>query len=50
MTREEEFEIYLKIYEDVYQKMWGNTPNVKRGSMFMESLKYVLNTVYGVDV
>ena len=50
MTREEEFEIYKKIYIDVYRKKWGRDPHIIRGSLFVESLKYILNAVYEVDV
>ena len=50
LSRAEEFEYYKEIYLVEYEKKWGKKPILVRGDIFLESLKYVLRSVYGVEL
>ena len=45
-----EFDYYKEIYLVEYEKKWGKKPILVRGDVFLESLKYVLRNVYGVEL
>ena len=49
-SRAEEFDYYKEIYLLEYEKKWGKKPIVVRGDVFLESLKYVLRSVYGAEL
>ena len=48
--RAREFDYYKEIYLVEYEKKWGKKPILVRGDVFLESLKYVLRSVYGVEL
>ena len=48
--RAEEFDYYKEIYLVEYERKWGKEPILVRGDVFLESLKYVLGSVYGVKL
>ena len=50
LSRLREFEYYKEIYLVEYEKKWGKKPILVRGDVFLESLKYVLRSVYGVGL
>ena len=50
LSRAKEFDYYKKIYLVEYEKKWGKKPILVRGDVFLESLKYVLRSVYGVEL
>ena len=50
LHRAKEFEYYKEIYLVEYERKWGNEPTLVRGDVFLESLKYVLGSVYGVKL
>ena len=50
LNRSEEFDYYKEIYLVEYEKKWGKKPTLVRGDVFLESLKYVLRNVYGVEL
>ena len=50
LHRAKEFEYYKEIYLVEYERKWGKEPILVRGDVFLESLKYVLESVYGVKV
>ena len=50
LNRSEEFDYYKEIYLVEYEKKWGKKPILVRGDVFLESLKYVLRNVYGVEL
>ena len=50
LSRAKEFDYYKEIYLVEYEKKWGNEPVLVRGDVFLESLKYVLRSVYGVEL
>ena len=50
MSRAKEFDYYKEIYLVEYEKKWGKKPILVRGDVFLESLKYVLRSVYGVEL
>ena len=49
LSRAKEFDHYKEIYLVEYEKKWGKKPIVVRGDVFLESLKYVLRSVYGAE-
>ena len=49
LNRSTEFDYYKEIYLVEYEKKWGKKPILVRGDVFLESLKYVLRNVYGVE-
>ena len=50
LSRAKEFDYYKEIYLVEYEKKWGKKPILARGDVFLESLKYVLRNVYGVEL
>ena len=50
LHRAKEFEYYKEIYLVEYERKWGKEPILVRGDVFLESLKYVLGSVYGVKL
>ena len=50
LNRSKEFDYYKEIYLVEYEKKWGKKPTLVRGDVFLESLKYVLGNVYGVEL
>ena len=50
LSRAKEFEHYKEIYLVEYEKKWGKKPILVRGDVFLESLKYVLRSVYGAEL
>ena len=50
LSRAKEFDYYKKIYQVEYEKKWGKKPILVRGDIFLESLKYVLRSIYGVEL
>ena len=50
LNRSKEFDYYKEIYLVEYEKKWGKKPILVRGDVFLESLKYVLRNVYGVEL
>ena len=50
LSRAREFDHYKEIYLLEYEKKWGRKPILVRGDVFLESLKYVLGSVYGVEL
>ena len=50
LSRAKEFDYYKEIYLVEYEKKWGKKPILVRGDVFLESLKYVLRNVYGVEL
>ena len=50
LSRAKEFDYYKEIYLVEYEKKWGKKPTLVRGDVFLESLKYVLRSVYGVEL
>ena len=50
LHRAKEFEYYKEIYLVEYERKWGKEPILVRGDVFLESLKYVLESVYGVKL
>ena len=50
LSRAKEFDHYKEIYLVEYEKKWGKKPIVVRGDVFLESLKYVLRSVYGAEL
>ena len=50
LSRAKEFEYFKEIYLVEYEKKWGKKPILVRGDVFLESLKYVLRSVYGVEL
>ena len=50
LNRSQEFDYYKEIYLVEYEKKWGKKPILVRGDVFLESLKYVLRNVYGVEL
>ena len=50
LRRAKEFDYYKEIYLVEYEKKWGKKPILVRGDVFLESLKYVLRNVYGVEL
>ena len=50
LCRAKEFDYYKEIYLVEYEKKWGKKPILVRGDIFLESLKYVLRSVYGVEL
>ena len=50
LSRATEFDHYKEIYLVEYEKKWGKKPIVVRGDVFLESLKYVLRSVYGAEL
>ena len=50
LHRAKEFEYYKEIYLVEYERKWGKKPILVRGDVFLESLKYVLESVYGVKL
>lgn len=50
LNRSKEFDYYKEIYLVEYEKKWGKKPTLVRGDVFLESLKYVLRNVYGVEL
>ena len=49
VRRAKEFDYYKEIYLVEYEKKWGKKPILVRGDVFLESLKYVLRSVYGAE-
>lgn len=50
LNRSKEFDYYKEIYLVEYERKWGKKPTLVRGDVFLESLKYVLRNVYGVEL
>lgn len=50
VSRAREFDYYKEIYLVEYEKKWGKKPILVRGDVFLESLKYVLRSVYGAEL
>ena len=50
LSRAKEFDYYKEIYLVEYEKKWGKKPILVRGDVFLESLKYVLRSVYGAEL
>ena len=50
LRRAKEFDHYKEIYLVEYERKWGKEPTLVRGDVFLESLKYVLSSVYGVKL
>ena len=50
LRRAKEFDYYKEIYLLEYERKWGKEPILVRGDVFLESLKYVLGSVYGVKL
>ena len=50
LSRAKEFDYYKEIYLVEYEIKWGKKPILVRGDVFLESLKYVLRNVYGVEL
>ena len=50
LRRAKEFEDYKDIYLVEYERKWGEEPILVRGDVFLESLKYVIGSVYGVKL
>ena len=50
LSRAKELDYYKEIYLEEYEKKWGQKPILVRGDVFLESLKYVLRNVYGVEL
>ena len=50
LSRAKEFDYFKEIYLVEYEKKWGKKPILVRGDVFLESLKYVLRSVYGAKL
>ena len=50
LRRAKEFDYYKEIYPVEYERKWGKEPILVRGDVFLESLKFLLRSVHGVEL